>query len=80
MTIRVDTPKENGNGRFRLFLPVPLGLLSTRFALNFIPREYRQYSGAAHALVRALKEYKRLNGSWNLVEVESGDTHVLIRI
>ena len=40
------------------------------------------YAPIASELVKALKEYRRRYGSWNLVEVHTADddTHVTIRI
>ena len=42
----------------------------------------REDKPIAADLVKAMKEFKRENGSWNLVEVDTADgsTHVLIRV
>ena len=82
MKIRIRAPRENGKGNFRLFLPVPLGLAKCRFIWKHLPQEQRFWADIAPHVVEALKQYKRENGSWNLVEVHSADdgTDVVIRI
>lgn len=79
MRISIDAPRDNDK-RFRLFLPVPLWIARLRFIWRFLPEESRQYAPVAAELVRVLKMYKRENGSWNLIEVDSRDTHMEIRI
>lgn len=82
MRIRICAPRENGKGNFRLLLPVPLGIAKWNFIWKHVPEEQRIYAGMASQLVKALKQYKRENGSWNLVEVHRAEdnTHVTIRI
>lgn len=82
MRISIRAPRENGKGTFRLFLPVPLWIARCGFIWKYLPEEQRYWAGMARELVRALKEYKRQNGSWNLVEVQRAEdnTHVTIRI
>ncbi|MBR2281373.1 MAG: hypothetical protein IJ863_01985 [Spirochaetales bacterium] len=81
MRIRINEPKENGSRRFRLNLPVPLGLLNLPLTWRFLPPEQKQYQPIAKALVKALKEYRKENGSWNLVEVHTHDNQdIIIRI
>ena len=82
MRIRVVAPGKDEGKQFRLFLPVPLGIARWRFIWRFLPQETRQFAPFAAELVRALKQYKRENGSWNLVEVNRADgkTRVEIRI
>jgi hypothetical protein len=82
MRIRVIAPREDPEKQFRLFLPVPLGIARWRFIWRFLPEEARLYAPVAAELVRALKQYKREYGSWNLVEVKTADgkTHVEIKI
>ena len=79
MRICIDAPRDN-NKRFRLFLPVPLWFARLRFIWRFLPEDIRMYEPAAKEIIRILKEYRRQNGSWNLVEVDSQDTHIRIRI
>ena len=83
MRITINAPREDKPGRrFRLYLPVPLSLLGWRFIWKHLPEQSRMYAPIASDLVRALKEYRRKYGSWNLVEVHTADddTHVRIRI
>ncbi len=80
MTIRINAPKDDGEKRIKLFFPVPLALLNIPFIWRFLPAEQRQYQGIAGDIVKALKEFRRENGPWNLVEVDSEDAKVLIRI
>ena len=78
----ICAPKEDKPGNFRLNLPVPLWAARFRFIWKFLPEESRKYEPIAMDLVRALRTYKRENGSWNLVEVDTADgsTHVRIRV
>ncbi len=80
MTIKINAPKDDGEKRIKLFLPVPLGLLNIRFIWKYLPPEQRQYQAIARDIVKALKEFKKENGPWNLVEVDAEDAKVLIRI
>jgi len=82
MRIRICAPRENGKGNFRLFLPVPLGIAKWRFIWNHLPAEQRIWADLAPALVDAIRQYKRENGSWDLVEVHcpKDNTHVTIRV
>ncbi len=82
MRIRVIAPREDTGKTFRFYLPVPLGIARWRFIWRFLPEEARRYAPVAAELVRALKQYKREHGSWNLVEVNRADgkTRVEIRI
>lgn len=81
MRISVVAPREDSDKRFRLFLPVPLWIARWRFIWKFLPEPSRQYEPVAKELVRALKQYKRENGSWDLVEVNTTDgTRVRIRV
>ena len=79
MRISIDAPKDD-NKRFRLFLPVPLWFARFRFIWRILPEDIRMYEPAATEIIRILKEYKRQNGPWDLVEVDSKDTHIRIRI
>ena len=81
MRINVVAPRENGK-TFRLHLPVPLFMAGWSFIWKHLPPESRQYAQIAPDLVRAMRQYKRQNGSWNLVEVETADkrTKVFIRV
>lgn len=79
MRICIDAPRDN-NKRFRLFLPVPLWFARFSFIWRIIPEDIRMYEPAAKEIIRILKEYRRQNGPWNLVEVDSKDTHIRIRI
>ncbi len=81
MRIKVVTPRENGKV-FRLRLPVPLFLAGWSFIWKHLPPQSRQYAAIAPQLVRAMRQYKRTYGSWNLVEVETADksTNVVIRV
>ena len=81
MIIKVNAPKEEKEGRIHFTIPVPLSLLQLKFIWRFLPEEQRIYQSMATELVKALKQYKRENGSWILVEVHShDDANVLIRI
>lgn len=82
MRIRIIAPREDKPGNFRLNLPVPLWVARLRFIWKFLPEESRKYEPIAADLVKAMKKFKRENGSWNLVEVDTADgsTHVLIRV
>ena len=80
MRIRVVAPRENTDKTFRLFLPVPLGIARWRFIWRFLPEGARLYAPVADKLVRALKQYKRENGSWNLVEVNTADGKTRVEI
>ena len=81
MRISIDAPKEN-NGRFRLNLPVPLWICRFGFIWKHLPKESQQFAPIASEVVKALKDYKKENGSWNLVEVQTADneTQVLVRV
>jgi len=79
MTIKINVPKEEGEGRMRFTLPVPLGLLNIPFIWRFLPPEQQKYQSMARELVKALKQFKKQNGSWNLVEVDSKEEG-LVRI
>ena len=81
MRINVVAPRENGKV-FRLRLPVPLFLASWSFIWKHLPPESIQFADVAPQLVKALRQYKRTYGSWNLVEVETADnrTKVVIRV
>ena len=82
MRIRVIAPREDPEKQFRLCRPGPLGIARWRVIWRFLPEEARLYAPVAAELVRALKQYKREYGSWNLVEVKTADgkTHVEIKI
>lgn len=80
MRIRVIAPREDTDKQFRLFLPVPIGIVRWRFIWRFLPEEARRYAPVAAELVRALKQYKRENGSWNLVEVNRADGKTRVEI
>ncbi len=80
MRIRVIAPREDTGKTFRLFLPVPLGIARWRFIWRFLPQEARQFAPFAAELVRALKQYKREHGSWNLVEVNRADGRTRVEI
>lgn len=81
MRIKVVAPREDSGKSFRLFLPVPLGIASWSFIWRFLPEQSRIYAPIAKDLVRALRQYKRENGSWNLVEVNTTDgTRINIRV
>ena len=80
MRIRVIAPREDTDKQFRLFLPVPLGIARWRFIWRFLPEEARRYAPVAAELVRALKQYKREHGSWNLVEVNRADGKTRVEI
>ena len=80
MRIRVIAPREDPEKQFRLFLPVPLGIARWRLIWRFLPEEARLYAPVAAELVRALKQYKRENGSWNLVEVNTADGNTRVEI
>jgi len=79
MIVKINAPRDNGK-RIRLFFPVPLWLARMKFIWKFVPPEGRQYAEMAPEMIRALQDYKRMYGPWNLVEVDSKDAHVLIRI
>ncbi len=78
MTIKIDSRKDEGEGRFRLFLPVPLGLLNIPFVWRFLPPEQKQYQTIAGEIVKALRDFKKKNGSWDLVDVHSADGDVVV--
>ena len=81
MRISVVAPREDSDKCFRLFLPVPLGIAGWSFIWRFLPEQSRMYAPIAKELVRALRQYKRENGSWNLVEVNTTDgTQISIRV
>ena len=80
MRIRVVASREEAGRQFRLCLPVPLGIARWRFIWRFLPEEAGRYAPAAAKLVRALKQYKRENGSWNLVEVNAADGNTRVEI
>ena len=82
MRISICAPKEGKPGKFRLFLPVPLWVARFRFVWKHLPEESRQYAVIAPELVKAMRKYKRENGSWDLVAVDTADgqTHIRIRI
>ena len=82
MRIRICAPRENKPGNFRLNLPVPLWIARFSFIWKHLPAESRKFEPIAAELVKALKDFKRENGSWNLVEVDKADgsTHVMIRV
>ena len=82
MRVSIRAPRENRKGYFRLNLWVPLGIAGWRFIWRFVPEEAKPYTAITAEVVRALKEFKRENGPWNLVEVDSPDnnTHVVIRV
>ena len=82
MRITISAPKESGKGRFNLNLAFPLALVGWRFIWKHLPQESRQYAVIAPQMAKALCEYKRENGSWNLVEVQTadGEAKVLIRV
>lgn len=81
MRISVVAPREDSDKCFRLFLPVPLGIAGWSFIWRFLPEQSRMYTPIAKELVRALRQYKRENGSWNLVEVNTTDgTRISIRV
>ena len=81
MTIKINAKKDEGEGRIKLHFPVPLVLLNLGFVWNHLPPEQKQYKPIAKELVRALKEYKRQNGSWDLVNVQTAEgDEVRIRI
>ncbi len=73
MRISINVPKEDSDGRFRMFLPIPLGLLKMKFLWRHMPPEEQKYAAIAGELVKALRQYKRENGPWDLVEVHSHD-------
>ncbi len=82
MRINVIAPREDGRKDFHLNLPVPLFMAGWSFIWKHLPKESRQYADIAPQLVKALRQYKRENGSWNLVEVHTADgrTRVTIRV
>ena len=81
MRISVVAPRDESQKNFRLFLPVPLWIARWHFIWRFLPEESQKYAPIAKDLVRAMREYKRANGSWNLIEVDSTDgTRVRIRV
>ena len=81
MTIKINAKKDEGEGRIKLHFPVPLVLLNLGFVWNHLPPEQKKYKPIAKELVRALKEYKRQNGSWDLVNVQTAEgDEVRIRI
>ena len=82
MRIQISAPKDSGNGRFNLNFAFPLALLRWRFVWKHLPEGSRQYAVIAPQMMRALRQYKKENGSWNLVEVQTADkeTRVLIRV
>ena len=79
MRIRISAPKDNGK-RFHLYLPVPLFVARWGFIWKHLPEPSRQYAPVASKVVSALKEYKRQNGSWNLVEVQTADGSTTVEI
>ena len=82
MRICINAPKGDGEGRFRLYLPIPLWMARFSFIWKHLPEPSRQYAAIAPELVKALRQYKRENGSWNLVEVHTadGEANVVIRV
>lgn len=81
MKIRVFSPKDDQKKAFRLYLPIPLGILKWRVIWKYAPEETKPYLEFANVLVDAMKEYKRANGGWDLVDISTSDgTKVNIRI
>ena len=85
MKILVTTPEL----RFPIKLVFPIGVLRSRWiwrgALKYRKDDQKQdimmYSGMIAESVDVLEEYVRMNGHFNLVEVEAKDgTRVVIRI
>ena len=85
MKILVTTPEL----RFPIKLIFPIGVLRSRWiwriALKYTDDDQKQdimiYSGMIAESVDVLEKYVRINGHFNLVEVEAKDgTRVVIRI
>ena len=70
----VVTTNEGPNIR----LPIPSGLVLTRFVAGFAPKYLKEYGlnitkEQAIAFIKELNRYRRKHPEWVLVEVESSD-------
>ena len=75
-----------GNAGANIWLPIPTGLVMNRFTAVFVQKKLKEYGlnvtkEQAVALIRALKQYRRKNPDWVLVEVQSSNgTFVKIKV
>lgn len=73
MIIRIKQNKsEESKGR-NIFFPVPLFVFKWRFVREQLSKELEGFETVVPLLIDALREYKRKNGHWTLVEVDTAD-------
>lgn len=67
----------NSGGK-RMVIPVPMFLLPKAIAQSGDLSEMDKED--AKALIKGLKKYVKTHGHFTLVEIQSGDDHVIIRV
>ena len=66
--------RESGNRGFTI--PLPLSLLQSRFLYRF-SEDWKEYADYVIPIVRGLKQFKKENGSFVLVEIYSSSGDII---
>lgn len=82
MIIKFAIPSDSHKDRIIKFsIPIPITLAGSKLLWKLVPKRIRKFAPCVKDAVKALKQFRRHNGRWNIIDVYSPDgSHVVIRV